>query len=62
MAACDRLRDRFLFTLLAESGLRIGEALGLRHSDIDAASRLITVVPRVNGIGRGPRAVAGRCR
>ena len=49
VAACDRLRDRFLFTLLAETGLRIGEALGLRHSDIDAASRLVTVVPRANG-------------
>lgn len=48
MEACDRLRDRFLFTLLAESGLRIGEALGLRHSDIDAAARLVTVVPRMN--------------
>ncbi|WP_168707677.1 tyrosine-type recombinase/integrase, partial [Mycobacterium intracellulare] len=24
MAACDRLRDRFLFTLLAESGFRVG--------------------------------------
>jgi len=48
VAACDRLRDRFLFLLLAESGLRIGEALGLRHSDIDAAARLVTVVPRVN--------------
>ena len=48
VAACDRLRDRFLLTLLAESGLRIGEALGLRHSDIDAAARLISVVARVN--------------
>jgi len=25
--ACDRLRDRFLFGLLHETGLRIGEAL-----------------------------------
>ena len=49
VAACDRLRDRFLFSLLASSGLRVGEALGLRHSDIDAAARLVTVVPRVNG-------------
>jgi integrase/recombinase XerD len=48
VAARDRLRDRFLLTLLAESGLRIGEALGLRHSDIDAAARLISVVARVN--------------
>jgi len=46
--ACDRLRDRFLFSLLASSGLRVGEALGLRHSDVDAAARLVTVVPRVN--------------
>ncbi len=48
VAACDRLRDRFLFTLLSEGGLRIGEALGLRHSDIDAAARLVSVVPRRN--------------
>ncbi|MBV8346619.1 MAG: site-specific integrase [Mycolicibacterium sp.] len=47
-ASCDRLRDRFLFTLLGASGLRIGEALGLRHSDIDAATRLVSVVPRTN--------------
>jgi len=33
------LRDRFLFALLYDSGCRIGEALGLRHEDIDAASR-----------------------
>jgi integrase/recombinase XerD len=48
VAACDRLRDQFLFSLLASSGLRVGEALGLRHSDVDAAVRLVTVVPRVN--------------
>ena len=28
--ACEHLRDRFLFALLHDSGLRIGEALGLR--------------------------------
>lgn len=28
------LRNRLLFALLAESGMRLGEALGLRHSDI----------------------------
>lgn len=48
LAACDRLRDRLLLGVLAESGLRVGEALGLRHEDIDVASRLIAVVPRVN--------------
>lgn len=35
MWACDRLRDRFLIELLAGTGMRIGEALGLRHEDID---------------------------
>lgn len=60
VAACDRLRDRFLLALLAESGLRVGEALGLRHSDIDAASRLVSVVPRVNA--NRARAKSGRSR
>lgn len=47
LSACDRLRDRLLFALLAQ-GLRIGEALGLRHEDIDPAARLVAVVPRSN--------------
>ncbi|GAA3820235.1 site-specific integrase [Streptomyces chiangmaiensis] len=46
--ACDHLRDRFLFALLHETGMRIGEALGLRHADIAAAERTVTVVPRDN--------------
>jgi site-specific recombinase XerD len=46
--ACDHLRDRFLFALLHETGMRIGEALGLRHADIAAAKREVTVVPRNN--------------
>ena len=57
IAACGRLRDRFLLTLLAE-GLRIGEALGLRHEDIDVAGCLVSVVPRVNA--NGARAKSGR--
>lgn len=60
VAACDRLRDRFLFTLLAGSGLRIGEALGLRHSDIDAAARLVTVVPRANSNRARAKGAGGR--
>jgi len=48
MDACDRLRDRFLWALLWDSGVRIGEALGLRHADIAAAQREITIVSRVN--------------
>jgi integrase/recombinase XerD len=49
--ACTRLRDRFLFAVLYETGMRIGEALGLRHSDIDAAACEVTVVPRDNDNG-----------
>ncbi len=46
--ACDRLRDRFLLAVLWDAGLRVGEALGLRHEDIAAAECSVTVVPRVN--------------
>lgn len=45
---CDRLRDKFLLTLLGSTGLRIGEALGLRHEDIDPRRGLIVVCPRRN--------------
>jgi integrase/recombinase XerD len=48
VGACQRRRDQLLLTVLAEAGLRIGEVLGLRHEDIDAASRQVAVVPRVN--------------
>jgi len=46
--ACDRLRDRFLLSLLRGTGLRIGEALGLRHEDVDALRRVIVVRQRAN--------------
>jgi site-specific recombinase XerD len=45
---CDRLRDKFLLNLLRSTGLRIGEALGLRHEDVDAGRRLVAVRPRSN--------------
>jgi integrase len=47
-----RLRDRFLFALLAETGMRIGQALGLRHADFVSRRREVSIVPRgdnVNG-------------
>lgn len=44
--ACNRLRDKFLICLLHESGMRIGQALGLRHEDIESWDNLIHVVPR----------------
>jgi integrase/recombinase XerD len=60
--ACDRLRDRFLFALLHDSGVRIGEALGLRHEDIAAAECEVTAAPRSNANGarsksRQPRTI-----
>ncbi|MUG92599.1 tyrosine-type recombinase/integrase [Scytonema sp. UIC 10036] len=32
--ACNHMRDKFLICLLYETGMRIGEALGLRHEDM----------------------------
>jgi site-specific recombinase XerD len=55
--ACEHLRDRLLFALLWDAGIRIGEALGLRHEDIAAAERQLTVVPRANA--NGARAKSG---
>jgi integrase len=47
-----RLRDRFLFALLASTGMRIGQALGLRHEDIVSWERRIEIVPREGASGR----------
>ena len=43
LEGCDRPRTRFFFTLLADTGLRVGEALGLRHEDLDCPGKLLTV-------------------
>jgi integrase/recombinase XerD len=58
--ACGHLRDRLLFTLLLDCGVRIGEALGLRHEDMGIAERSVTVTPRPND--NRARAKAGICR
>ena len=58
--ACEHLRDRLLFALLLGTGVRIGEALGLRHEDLVIAERQIQVVPRRND--NRARAKAGRSR
>ena len=60
LGACTRLRDRFLLALLVETGMRIGQALGLRHADVVSRERVIHVVPRVdnaNGARAKTRAV-----
>jgi integrase len=46
LAACEHLRDRFLFALLAETGMRVGQALGLRHCDFVSRRREVAIVPR----------------
>ena len=55
--ACTRLRDRFFFALMHETGCRAGEVLGLRHEDIAAAECEITIMPRENA--NGARAKSG---
>ncbi|MGH3305031.1 MAG: tyrosine-type recombinase/integrase [Streptosporangiaceae bacterium] len=44
--ACEHLRDRFLLVLLAETGMRAGQALGLRHADFVSHRREVRIVPR----------------
>lgn len=46
VAAQERYRDRFLFALLALTGMRVGQALGLRHEDVVSHERRIELVPR----------------
>jgi integrase len=53
--ACKRIRDKFLIALLYESGMRIGQALGLRHEDIHSWDNLIVIVPRIGNVN-GARA------
>ena len=45
LAACEHLRDRFLLSLLAETGMRVGQALGLRHADFVSRKREVRIVP-----------------
>jgi integrase/recombinase XerD len=49
--ACTRRRDRLLVSLLYDSGMRIGQALGLRHADIRSYDSAIDIVPRSNRNG-----------
>jgi integrase len=58
LGAPQRLRDRFLLALLAETGMRIGQALGLRHSDFVSRDRLVRIVPRADN-ANGARAKLG---
>lgn len=48
LAAAERARDRFLLALLTETGMRIGQALGLRHSDIMSRAKQIRILARAD--------------
>lgn len=48
--ACKRLRDKFLIYLLYETGMRIGQVLGLRHCDIHSWDNEIQIIPRTDNI------------
>ena len=54
----ERLRDRFLFALLASTGMRIGQALGLRHEDVVVWERRIVICAR-EGAPRRARSKGG---
>lgn len=45
LAAPDHARDRFLLALLAETGMRVGQALGLRHADFVSGPSRSTLCP-----------------
>jgi integrase/recombinase XerD len=57
---CERLRDRLLFAVLYDTGMRVGEALGLRHNDIAAARREVTVRRRDNANGARAKSTVSR--
>jgi site-specific recombinase XerD len=56
--ACEHLRDRFLLALLKETGMRVGQALGLRHADFVSRQATVRIVPRQDN-ANGARA---KCR
>jgi integrase/recombinase XerD len=47
-----RLRDRFLFALLFGTGMRVGQALGLRHCDFVSHERRVEIVTREDNANR----------
>ena len=54
-----RLRDRFLFAMLFQTGMRVGQALGLRHEDVVTWENRIEIVCREDN-ANGARGKGGR--
>ena len=51
--ACNRIRDKFLVCLLSETGMRIGEALGLRHEDmVTGGKNEIQIEKRLDNVNK----------
>jgi integrase/recombinase XerD len=50
LSACNKIRDKFMIALLFETGMRIGQVLGLRHEDISSWDNRITVTPRKDNL------------
>lgn len=51
VSGCNRVRDKFIVCMLYETGLRIGELLGLRHEDIRSQGvNEIHVIPRADSV------------
>ena len=48
ISACKRQRDKFLICLLYETGMRIGQALGLHHEDIHSWDNEVHIIPRAD--------------
>lgn len=48
VSACATLQERLFFLLLATTGLRLGQLLGLRHEDLTIPDRSLRIVPRTD--------------
>jgi integrase/recombinase XerD len=59
--ACRHVRDALLVALLHDTGIRIGECLGLRHEDVKVEGGEIRIVPRKDN-ANGARVKSGRVR
>lgn len=56
VTACKHLRDKLLICLLYETGMRIGQVLGLRHEDMcTSGDNHICIIPRQNANGARPK-------
>lgn len=48
LEACTHTRDRLLLALMYETGMRIGQCLGLTHADLSVEDATLHIVPRTD--------------